>query len=94
MVAEKLAISDLCCTGLYYFRRVGDFRWAYRHPASPLSPAEQQECYVAPLYNALIASGERIAFTEIASSQIVFCGTPQQYEEAAASEEISRRLRL
>ncbi|HEX4269794.1 MAG TPA: NTP transferase domain-containing protein [Rhizomicrobium sp.] len=94
MVAEKLAISDLCCTGLYYFRKAGDFRWAYRHPAPPRSQAERQERYVAPLYNALIACGERIVFTEIASSQIVFCGTPQEYEEAAASEEISRRLRL
>jgi hypothetical protein len=93
-VAEKLPISDLCCTGLYHFRKAGDFRWAYRHPAPPRSEAERQERYVAPLYNALIARGDRIAFTLIALSQTVFCGTPEEYEKAEASEEIGLRLRL
>lgn len=93
-VAEKLPISDLCCTGLYHFRKTGDFRWAYRHPAPPQSEAERRERYVAPLYNALIARGDRIAFTLVAPSQTVFCGTPEEYEKAGASEEIGRRLRL
>jgi hypothetical protein len=92
-VAEKLPISDLCCTGLYHFRKAGDFRWAYGHPAKPRSESEFRERYVAPLYNALIGRGDRIALTEIAASQIVCCGTPREYEEAAASEEIARRLR-
>lgn len=92
-VAEKRPISDLCCTGLYHFRRVGDFRWAYCHPTPPVSQAEERERYVAPLYNALIARGDRIAFTLVSPSEIVFCGTPQEYEKAGASEEIGRRLR-
>jgi hypothetical protein len=93
-VAEKLPISDLCCTGLYHFRKAGDFRWAYRHPAPPRSEAEHQERYVAPLYNVLVARGDRIAFTLVTLSEIVFCGTPEEYEKAGASEEIGRRLRL
>jgi hypothetical protein len=92
-VAEKLPISDLCCTGLYHFRKTGDFRWAYRHPAPPRSEAERRERYVAPLYNALIARGDRIGFTVVAASEIVFCGTPQEYEKARASEETGRWLR-
>jgi hypothetical protein len=92
-VAEKLAISDLCCTGLYYFRKVGDFRWAYRHPAPPRSDAERAERYVAPLYNALIARGDRIALSVIASSEMVCCGTPEEYQVAQVSDEIGRRLR-
>jgi hypothetical protein len=92
-VAEKLPISDLCCTGLYHFRKAGDFRWAYLHPAPPRSEAERQERYVAPLYNALIARGDRIGFTLIAPSAVVFCGTPREYEKAQASEETARRLR-
>jgi hypothetical protein len=92
-VAEKLAISGLCCTGLYHFRKAGDFRWAYRHPAPPRSAAEHAERYVAPLYNALIARGDRIALTKIARSQVVFCGTPQDYEQAKTSTEIGRGLR-
>jgi hypothetical protein len=92
-VTEKLPISDLCCTGLYHFRRAGDFRWTYRNPAPPASEAERRERYVAPLYNSLIARGDRIAFRVIDPSRIVFCGTPEQYEHVAASEEIGRRLR-
>jgi hypothetical protein len=92
-VAEKLPISDLCCTGLYHFRKAGDFRWAYRHPVPPRSDAERAERYVAPLYNALIDRGDRIALTTIANSQVVFCGTPGEYEAAQASDEIGRRLR-
>jgi hypothetical protein len=92
-VTEKLPISDLCCTGLYHFRRAGDFRWTYRNPEPPASEAEHRERYVAPLYNSLIARGDRIAFKVIDPSQVVFCGTPEQYEHVAASEEIGRRLR-
>lgn len=91
-VAEKVPISDLCCTGLYHFRKAGDFRWAYHHPTQALSEAENHERYVAPLYNALIGRGDRIAFTKIASSQVVFCGTPQEYEQILVSDEIGRRL--
>ena len=92
-VAEKLPISGLCSTGLYHFRNAGDFRWAYHHPALPRSEAERGERYVAPLYNALIGRGDRIALTVIAPSEIVCCGTPREYEEALASEEIGGRLR-
>ena len=91
-VAEKLPISELCCTGLYHFRKAGDFRWAYDHPASARSDAERAERYVAPLYNALIARGERIGLDIIARSGIVCCGTPAEYEQAQASDEIGRRL--
>jgi hypothetical protein len=92
-VAEKLPISELCCTGLYHFRKAGDFRWAWRHPAPAASEAEKRERYVAPLYNALIARGDHIAFTLVSPSDVVLCGTPQEYEKAGASEETGHRLR-
>jgi hypothetical protein len=92
-VVEKDPISDLCCTGLYYFRRAADFRWAYRNPPPPQSPAEQRERYVAPLYNALIARGNRIGLEVIASDEAIFCGTPEQYEQIDGSEEIGQLLR-
>ncbi len=91
-VAEKKAISDLCCTGLYYFRRAGDFRWAYRNPAPPASEAERRERYVAPLYNPLIESGFTIGLQMIAPSEVIFCGTPAEYEEVLASDATGRRL--
>ena len=92
-VAEKLPISELCCTGLYHFRRAGDFRWAYRNPEPPRSPAERRERYVAPLYNALIARGERIGMQVIDPADVIFCGTPEEYEQAISSQDIARRLR-
>lgn len=92
-VAEKLPISDLCSTGLYHFRRAGDFRWAYRHPPPAQSPAESRERYVAPLYNALIGRGDRIGFDLVPADQVIFSGTPEQYELLLGSEEIRRQLR-
>lgn len=85
--AEKQPISDLCCTGLYHFRRAGDYRWAYHHPAAARSPAEHRERYVAPLYNALIAVGRTIAFERIDDSEVVFCGTPEEYERVLAAND-------
>ena len=92
-VAEKKPISDLCCTGLYHFRRAGDFRWAYRNPAPPKSEAERRERYVAPLYNPLIACGFAIGLQMIDSSEVIFCGTPEEYAWVLASGAIGRRLR-
>lgn len=92
-VVEKSQVSDLCSTGLYHFRRAGDFRWAYHHPGLPRSLAERKERYVAPLYNALIARGSRIAFELIAPADVIFCGTPEQYEDLLMSVEPARRDR-
>ncbi len=89
---EKRPISDLCCTGLYYFRSADDFRWAYRNPGPPRSEAESRERYVAPLYNALIAKGRAIGFEIIDSEDVIFCGTPQEYARVQASAKIGRRL--
>ena len=91
-VAEKKPISNLCCTGLYHFRRAGDFRWAYRNPAPPKSEAERRERYVAPLYNPLIACGFAIGLQMIDRSEVIFCGTPEDYAQVVASDEIGRRL--
>ena len=92
-VAEKHPISDFCSTGLYYFRRAGDFRWAYHNPGPPRSDAERRERYVAPLYNALISSGRWIGLQLIDETEVIFCGTPQEYSSVLASEEMGRRLR-
>ena len=62
-------------------------------PPKPASEAERRERYVAPLYNALIGRGDRIALELIDASDVVFCGTPPEYEHVLASEEIGRRLR-
>jgi hypothetical protein len=75
--AEKTPISDLCCTGLYHFARAADFRQAL---AAERQRPQAAELYVAPLYNHLIARGQRIGWRLIAPDEVVFCGTPAEYE--------------
>lgn len=75
--AEKVEISDLCCTGLYHFAKAADFRAAL---AAERAAPQAKELYVAPLYNHLIARGARIAWRLIERSEVVFCGTPDEYE--------------
>jgi len=90
--SEKRPISNLCSTGLYHFRRSGDFRWAYANPCQPKGDAERKERYVAPLYNSLISRGNRIGFVIIEPASVISCGTPEEYEQVRTSPEIARRL--
>ena len=75
--AEKVQISNLCCTGLYYFRETRKFRKAYEVESSNNN---LKEYYVAPLYNHLIGEGAQIFYHEICSSEVTFCGIPEEYE--------------
>ncbi len=75
--AEKKPISDLCCTGLYHFARTGDFRRAL---AAERAAPSMNELYVAPLYNHLIAAGQRIHYRLIERDDVIFCGTPEEYQ--------------
>lgn len=75
--AEKQPISDLCCTGLYHFARAGDFTQAL---AEERKAPQAAELYVAPLYNHLIRRGARIGYSLIPRDEVVFCGTPAEYE--------------
>jgi hypothetical protein len=75
--AEKKPISKLCCTGLYHFARAGDFRAAL---AAERRAPQAAELYVAPLYNHLIGQGGRVGYSRIDPSEVIFCGTPAEYE--------------
>lgn len=78
---EKNPISDLCCTGLYHFSSISEFRDAYEHYLTlPKDIWDAGELYVAPLYNYLIEKGRTIKYHIIERSEVVFCGTPTEYE--------------
>ncbi|ABL98318.1 glycosyltransferase family 2 protein [Shewanella amazonensis] len=82
---EKQPISDLCSTGLYYFRQTADFRLAYETEAArPASEWQKQELYIAPLYNHLIARGKNIHYHLIDASDVIFCGVPEEYQALLA----------
>ncbi|MCG8440874.1 MAG: glycosyltransferase family 2 protein [Caulobacterales bacterium] len=89
-VVEKDRISDLCCTGLYYFRTRAGFAAAYE--AEQRAPSQQlSEHYVAPIYNQLLANGRTVLYRLIASDEVVFCGVPSEYERLLASPHIAAR---
>lgn len=74
---EKVPISNLCCTGLYHFAEFAAYEAAYD---AELATPQSSELYVAPMYNHLIASGQRVDYDLIPRSDVVFCGVPQEYE--------------
>jgi hypothetical protein len=80
-VTEKLRISDLCSTGLYYFRAAELFLDAYRAVAAiPAAELQGGERYVAPLYNRLLQNGCRIKYSEVSAEDIIPCGVPDEYQ--------------
>jgi dTDP-glucose pyrophosphorylase len=80
---EKERISNLCSDGLYHFADARVFEEAFAHQRARQAMT-RGEYYIAPCYNALIEKGGRVAYELVDRSEIVFCGTPQEYEEAAA----------
>lgn len=84
--AEKVEISNLCCTGLYYFSSAEQFLKCYeQHLKLDTSEWQAGELYVAPLYNMLIKSGFDITYNIIPKSEVIFCGVPDEYEELKES---------
>lgn len=86
-VVEKCRVSDLCCTGLYYFRRRADFSSGYElEQAAPSQVLGER--YVAPIYNQLIAGGKQVVFREVPRSAVICCGVPEEYEDLRARPEL------
>ena len=83
---EKKRISPLCSSGLYYFRRVADFKAAFESMLKN-NAKSKGEYYIAPIYNALISQGRDIRYHEINPNQIIFCGTPSEYENRKSKGE-------
>lgn len=74
---EKIPISDLCSTGLYYFKSFEHLKFAYD---SELNSPQAAELYVAPLYNHLIQRGMDVRYYVVERKDIIFCGVPSEYE--------------
>lgn len=78
---EKDPVSDLCCTGLYHFGKAADFIRIARQSIITGENMVNGELYIAPLYNLLIQEGMDIRYHCVAPDEVVFCGTPAEYEE-------------
>lgn len=72
--AEKRRISPWATTGLYYFRRGSDF---VQHATAMIAANERSnnEFYVAPVYNRLIAAGGDVRINPV--EQVWVLGTPE-----------------
>ncbi len=84
--AEKERISKLCSTGLYYFKRARAFKETFLELQNK-NQRSKNEFYIAPMYNTLIKKGALIGFVKIDLSQVIFCGTPLEYENLLKQEE-------
>lgn len=80
--AEKNQISNLCCTGIYYFSSVQLYLNVYERFASGGAKLMGlRELYVAPMYNYIIQDGGIVRYNLIDSSEVVFCGVPSEYKD-------------
>lgn len=80
--AEKRPISNLCSTGLYYFKSIDLFNRAYCDYLSKSADEwEKGELYIAPLYNYLINEKNDIHYHLIDRNEVIFCGVPDEYLE-------------
>lgn len=77
--AEKERISDLCSDGLYYFRSSKRFCDLVQYSMEQ-ALFVKGELYIAPLYNLLIEAGADIRYDQIVAENILFCGTPSEYQ--------------
>lgn len=83
---EKRRVSDLCSTGVYYFRKISSFLGAFDNEVSS-GPSYANEYYVAPLYNHLIQRGLDIHYEIIDPEMVQFSGVPSEYEAFRAKIE-------
>jgi hypothetical protein len=86
--AEKQPISNLCSTGLYHFASSEEFCEAYRRQMDVgIEGLTGGEVYVAPLYNSLIGEGKDIRYRVVARDDVIFFGTPAEYEALLVNPE-------
>jgi hypothetical protein len=79
--AEKKPISNLCSTGLYYFKSSDNFMCAFeKESKKDSSELCNGEIYVAPMYNDLIKNNKDIRYHLIHDNEVIFCGVPEEYE--------------
>lgn len=83
--AEKNPISNLCSTGLYYFKSGQTFIELFERAKNNKSGLVNNEYYIAPLYNLLIADGADIRYDLVSLEDITFCGVPDEYDAFLAS---------
>ena len=79
--SEKKRISNLCSNGLYFFKKKKLFLKSNKNSIE-IFKKNKKELYVSLLYNYLIEKKKIIKIKKINIKNIIFCGTPYEYETA------------
>jgi len=77
---EKERISNLCSSGLYFFKKYEDFNKIFTNLFEK-DIRIKNEFYIAPMYNDMIKLNKKIYYSKIKMEDIIFCGTPDEYKE-------------
>lgn len=85
-VAEKKEISEYCCTGIYYWKKILDFKKSYSLMIKDYQNNLLSEYYIAPMYNFALKLGKDIRFNVIQKEEVYFCGTPIEYQKFLLNE--------
>lgn len=89
--AEKTPISNLASNGLYYFRSVKLYMRSYEAFFDQGAGIVKGERYIAPMYNYIINNEGFVKIKEIEKRDLIFCGTPNEYENCLRNSHTSGR---
>ena len=90
-VEEKIAISNLACGGLYYYKHGIDYITAAQSMISK-NITTNGEYYISPVFNELITSGKKVTYFKIPQDRIHMLGTPEEvalFESKLTRKEVS-----
>ena len=73
----------MCSNGLYYFNSINLFNNTFE---SYKITNNYKELFVAPMYNKIIENGLKVKYVLLDNNQIVFSGTPREYENLIKSD--------
>ena len=76
-VEEKIAISNLACGGMYYYKYGIDYVEAAQSMISK-GITTNGEYYISPVFNELIAAGKKITYFTLPKERIHMLGTPEE----------------
>lgn len=81
---EKHRISNNCCTGLYAFRSGTQYLQIFDnfYRAGRSKHSLPSELFIAPMYNSILKIGKGVRIQDIDRKNVVFVGTPQEYQRA------------
>ena len=79
-VREKKRISDNCTIGAYFFKNCFLYKQIYSELYLEDDYLENNEQYIAPMYNKMVEHNMKVTIQNIESSFVHVLGTPQEVE--------------